>query len=508
MVKKKEAQLTDKKIFDLIDIEANGYILKKDYISALLKHGICTDDPRLSGVMKALVELGETSKIDLVQFAKINSHSILIENVLTGNSIIPNFSNFCKHIEEIYQSTLLNKSGHVADYIPQLLRVNPEQYAISVCTVDGQRYAIGEADNYFCVQSTCKPINYCHAQQELGEDYVHKHIGKEPSGHGFNVLELNPRNLPHNPLNNAGAIMACSLIQANMDISDRFDYVMEKWKRLCGGIITPRFNNATYLSEKNTADMNFAIAHFMREKKALPKNVDLNEILEFYFQCCSVEMTSSAMAVVASTLANAGVCPLTEERIFDQNVVKNCLSLMSSCGMYDFSGEFAFMVGLPAKSGVSGAVMVVIPNVMGICVWSPRLDHLGNSVRGVEFCKELVKRFNFHNYDSLLNTTNKTDPRRVINDNKLTGVVPLLWAASQGDLDEMRRLVAMGVDLNETDYDGRTALHLAASEGHIEIVKFLILKQVDLSPADRWGGTPLLDAKKHGHKEIASLLGK
>merc|ERR1711970_699229 len=104
------------------------------------------------------------------------------------------------------------------------------------------------------------------------------------------------------------------------------------------------------------------------------------------------------MAVIAATFANAGICPVSDKKIFAPGTVQNCLSLMYSCGMYDFSGELAFTVGLPAKSGVSGALMIVIPNVMGIAVWSPRLDSMGNSVQGVDFCTELVKRFNFHNY--------------------------------------------------------------------------------------------------------------
>lgn len=327
------------------------------------------------------------------------------------NFIIPDFEDFCQEIKEIYEFTLPNQGGAVATYIPQLARVNPEQYGVSICTIDGQRYSLGDANTYFCIQSICKPINYCLVQQEHGEKKVHQHIGKEPSGHGFNVLKLNPQNLPHNPLINAGAIMACALLKPEFDSADRIDYVMDVWKALSGGTASPRFNNAVYLSEKNTADRNFALGHFMREKKAFPEGINLYEVLEFYFQCCSIEMKAESMAVVASTLANGGICPLTEESIFDPNTVKNCLSMMSSCGMYDFSGEFAFTVGLPAKSGISGGLIVVVPNVMGICIWSPRLDPLGNSVRGLAFCEELVKRFNFHVYDSLVRASNKKDPR-------------------------------------------------------------------------------------------------
>ena len=173
--------------------------------------------------------------------------------------------------------------------------------------------------------------------------------------------------------------------------------------------------------------------------------------------------------MVAATFANAGINPLTNDPVFTPSTVRHCLSLMSSCGMYDFSGEFAFTIGLPAKSGVSGGLMLVVPGVMGVCVWSPRLDALGNSVRGVAFCKELVTRYNFHVFDSLTvgEDTSKRDPRRKKNEAEITGTMRLLYAASQGDLDELRAALATGCNPNAADYDGRTALHLAAAEGHL-----------------------------------------
>jgi len=183
---------------------------------------------------------------------------------------------------------------------------------------------------------------------------------------------------------------------------------------------------------------------------------------------------------------------------------------MSSCGMYDYSGEFAFTIGLPAKSGVSGGLMVVVPGVMGICVWSPRLDALGNSVRGVEFCKELVTRYNFHTYDVLTvgDNTGKRDPRRNKNESEIEGVIRLLWAASQGDRNDMSVSLAAGIDPNAADYDGRTALHLAASEGHLEAVRFLLERGANPAVTDRWGGTPLTDAERGRHPDVVDALHK
>ena len=184
---------------------------------------------------------------------------------------------------------------------------------------------------------------------------------------------------------------------------------------------------------------------------------------------------------------------------------------MYSCGMYNFSGEWAFTIGLPAKSGVSGCIFIIIPNVAGICCYAPRLDANGNSVRGIEFCRELVQNFNFHNYDNLVGVEQaKRDPRLARERVRAETVVNLCWAASEGDLDGVRRLVARGADLEAADYDGRTALHLAASEGHLPLVKYIVeyfvRRGAKLEPRDRWGATPLDDAEREGHEKVAAIL--
>lgn len=173
--------------------------------------------------------------------------------------------------------------------------------------------------------------------------------------------------------------------------------------------------------------------------------------------------------------------------------------------MYDYSGEFAFSVGIPAKSSVSGIVIAVVPNLMGIAVWSPRLDECGNSVRGVEFLKRLIDRYCFHNYDSLVDSKKK-DPRRVRNQAQTELTYQAIYAASIGDVDELKRLVAHGHDLNTADYDGRTPLHLAAAEGRNAAVRYLLDQKVNRTPQDRWGNTPIDDASRHGHADVISAL--
>ncbi|MBC7999348.1 MAG: glutaminase A [Leptolyngbya sp.] len=396
----------------LFEAFAKEGIVRRDLLlETLRERGIQEDDPRLKQFIKSLN--GGSQEISESQFQILaDQNPTLMKQISEDDLIVPDFKSFIQEISAIFDEVNQIRLGKLPTYIPQLERVDPDKFAVAVCTIDGQRFATGDSEDYFCVQSCSKPITYCLALEEQGEEIVHSYVGREPSGKTFNELTLNAKGLPHNPMINAGAIMCGALIKKGGAPSDRFDYVMEKWKQAAGGQKIG-FNNAVYLSERQTADRNFALGYFMREKKAFPLDSELLDVLEFYFQCCSIETTTKSMAIIAATLANGGICPLTGNQIFRPDHVKNCLSLMLSCGMYDFSGEFAFSVGIPAKSGVSGAIMLAIPGVGGITVWSPLLDELGNSVRGVEFCKRLVSRFRFHTFDNMLGQgDNRIDPRR------------------------------------------------------------------------------------------------
>jgi glutaminase len=504
------AEAVYRKLFDSFDRDRDDKVSQWAVLSRLQGCGLLPDDPRIQEALAGLTATEGTSRqISFGQFKALAKHnSSLIQRAIAGNLAVPDFPALTGDLNRMYAELLPVTSGSVADYIPQLRRIDPDQLAIAVCTVDGQRFSAGDARTAFCLQSVSKTVSYCLALEEHGPDEVHRRVGREPSGQSFNELALNPKGLPHNPMVNAGAIMTTSLIRPELDIADRFDHVAATWARLTGGGRIG-FNNAVYLSERQTADRNFALGYSMRESGAFRPGTDLQQTLEFYFQGCSIEVDAQLLAVAAASLANAGVCPLTEDPVFSANTVQSCLSLMSSCGMYDFSGEFAFTIGLPAKSGVSGVLMLVIPCLMGICVWSPRLDELGNSVRGIEFCRKLVAEYNVHVFDSLVTgrgRSAKRDPRRKKNQSHIEGVVALTWAASQGDLTEVRALVAAGVEPGTADYDGRTALHLAAAEGQLEVVRYLLTVGTDPQPEDRWGGTPLSDAEGNGHAHVVELL--
>lgn len=398
-------------LFKILDNENQKKIRPVLLLKALNDIGILNTDPRVSRIVKNIAGFHDKQTIDLPAFKELLGESdSFLSQALFGELVIPDFQSFCHEIEEIYDATLSDRSGEVTDYLPELASVNPEQYAVAICTADGQQFSLGDADTLFCLQSANQPILYCAALEERGEEKVHQHVGREPSGYEFNKLILNRNNLPHNPLINSGAMVCASLILPHLSPSEKISHLLNIWQRVTGGFV-PSFDLRAYLSERDSSDRNFALAYFMKEKSVFEKNVQLNDILNLYFQSCSIQLNVKALAVAAATLANSGICPLTNDKIFSTKTVQNTLSMMYSCGMNDFSGEFAFTVGLPAKSGISGALMVVVPNLLGIAIWSPRVNVYGNAVRGVQFCKKIVERFNFHNYDSLNKAIDKLDPR-------------------------------------------------------------------------------------------------
>lgn len=513
-----------KNLFNTLDVEDNNFVLSHTLIDNIEESGLKINDIRLKDFVTKLKNLNgirKDIKLDEETFCQIIcKNATLIKKVFTDDMIIPNFKDFTKHISQIYTEVKPNNSGNVATYIPELAKVDPELFGISICSIDGQQYSIGDTEFGFCVQSCSKPISYLIAVQENGFDKVHECMGCEPSGVEFNKAVLkninNKKEIPHNPMINAGAIMSCSMIQIGESQSEKFNKIMDVWKKLAGNTRIG-YQNGTFLSEKADADRNMCLGFMMKEKKAFHNHIktanDLLDVLDLYFQTCSIEYSCEQLSVLAATLANGGINPITNQRIFDAEHVKNCLSLMNSCGMYDYSGEWCFKVGIPAKSGVGGGIFLVIPGKMGIATFSPRLDKNGNSVRGIDFATRLTKTFNFHQYDNNLpGINNKINPTHKKHQDNLLSLMNLLFAAFEGDLSEIKKLKAQNFDLLSADYDKRTALHLAASEGKTNVVKYLInyCKKYGMIEhihcKDRWNRTPLDDAKDNNHKSCITLL--
>jgi len=488
-----------------------GTISSSFLVSLLERSGLLRGDERLAGFFG---EVSKTLFLTLADFdSAVSSGRQPIFAALSGCLRVPDFATVVGHIQEIYTRCEEIRTGGNATYIPQLAEVDPEQFGISITTTSGQHFSVGDADRAFCIQSCSKPLSYLMALAEHGDAHVHAHVGTEPSGQRFNEMTLKEaplpgqpgRRVPHNPMINAGAIMMCSMLFPTCDAARRIERALDVWRSLTAGAgpACVGYDDATYKSESATADRNWCLAYMMKEVGAFPEGApSLSEILELYFQICSITCTTAGMSVMAATLANGGLNPFTGERVFSADHVRNVLPLMLTCGMYDFSGQWAFDVGVPAKSGVGGCVFMVIPNVCGIAVWSPRLDAVGNSVRAVAVAKALVQKFALHNFEVFSGLSQrKIDVTARRSELKVAAITAVFFSASHGDVAELRAHRSAGMALNEiSDYDQRTSLHLCAAAGHEGALAFLLgcaspteLPAL-LARTDRWGHTCLDDA--------------
>ena len=295
-------------------------------------------------------------------------------------------------IDRLYESFRHVREGAVASYIPDLAAVDADQLGIAIATGDGHVYAAGQAEARFTIQSISKPVLYGLALACHGREAVLARIGVEPSGEAFNAVAFDePHNRPFNAMVNAGAIVATSLVPGD-DPDVRLARILDAHRALVGREVD--IDEPTYRSELATGHRNRAIAHLARNAGMLTGDVDAH--LDLYFRQCSIRVTAIDLAIMAATLANGGTNPLTGERALDADHVRDVLSVMTSCGMYDYAGEWELRVGLPAKSGVGGGIIAVLPGQLGIGVFSPRLDEHGNSYRGLRICEALARELDLH----------------------------------------------------------------------------------------------------------------
>ncbi|MDP2697017.1 glutaminase [Thalassospira sp.] len=275
--------------------------------------------------------------------------------------------------------------ARIADYIPALATVPDDRFAMTLRLVDGREYAVGDADIPFSIQSISKVFALVLALRSCGDD-LWQAVRREPSGSAFNsLIQIEQEDgIPRNPFINAGAIRVCDLIASRFANPDRS--VAEFLGQLCGNREI-RIDNEVYLSEDEHGNRNRAIAYLLKSFGKLDNPVE--DVVRAYFKQCSVAMTCREMARAALFLANRGtgtdgepvLSPLENARIN---------ALMLTCGMYDGVGDFAFSVGIPAKSGVGGGIIGIIPGEFSVCVWSPKLDQRGNSAAGITALEMLM----------------------------------------------------------------------------------------------------------------------
>lgn len=299
---------------------------------------------------------------------------------------------FKRTITSLYKKYSSELSGEVSQAFPALSLVDPDLFAISAFGINGDHFHIGDFEQTFTIQSISKPFSYALALEQKGLPFVESKVGVEPTGEDFDtIIKIDDQNRPFNPMVNSGAIATTGLIAP-----DHFNTVEEELLGFLGKFAGKELSidPTVYQSERNHGHKNWAIAHLLRHFNVLSK--DYKEALDLYFKQCSVRVNCDDLAIMAATLANNGVNPITQKECINPDNLRNVLSILFTCGMYNYSGEWAFDVGLPAKSGICGGIILVIPGVMGVAIYSPRLDKRGNSIRGVKVSEELSNIFNLH----------------------------------------------------------------------------------------------------------------
>ncbi len=295
------------------------------------------------------------------------------------------------YLGDLLERHAATDAGEVATYIPELAGVDPDLFGICLATVDGAVYEAGDTRHPFTIQSMSKPLTYGLALELCGPEAVHARVGVEPSGDPFNEISLHPSTgKPLNPMINAGAITCAGLVLEAA--GDPFDLLLRTYSAYADRPLG--LDDSVYRSESSTGHRNRAIAHLLRSFGVLTG--DAEAALDLYFRQCAVAVDCRDLAGIAATLANGGVNPITGKRAVSEDVVRSVLSVMTTCGMYDGAGEWLVSIGIPAKSGVSGGVLGVLPGRLGIAVYSPRLDERGNSVRGVSVCRDLSHDLALH----------------------------------------------------------------------------------------------------------------
>jgi glutaminase len=296
-----------------------------------------------------------------------------------------------RYLDQLVAEYAVVDDGELADYIPELTRVDPAGFGLTLSSSDGFLYESGDARTQFTIQSISKPFTYALALDLAGQEVVDAKIGVEPSGDAFNEISVDPHTkTPKNAMINAGAIAAVSLVPgAGPD--ERFAKIRDFYSACAGRPL--ELDEDVYRSEKATGDRNRAIAYMLSSFGVLEEPDD---VLDVYFRQCSLQVTSVDLARMAATLARGGINPQTGRRVTSTAVVRRTLSVMVTCGMYNGAGDWVSAVGMPAKSGVGGGIAAVLPGQLGIGVYSPRLDSRGNSVRGVLVCRALSERLGLH----------------------------------------------------------------------------------------------------------------
>jgi glutaminase len=292
-------------------------------------------------------------------------------------------------IEDIYLDVKnVDDTGKLAEFIPELSSVNPTKFGIHITTTHNDAYGIGDFENKFSIQSISKVLSLTLAYKTEGEN-LWKRLGVEPSGNAFNsLIQLETDNgKPRNPFINAGAIVICDVLISHLK-NPKEDFL--NFCKDVSGISTLDFSEKIMLSEKSVGYRNVALCNFIKSFENIKNNVD--EVLDFYFYMCSLEMSCKELSSSFLFLANDSFRTKKGNEVLTMSQAKRINAVMQTCGFYDESGEFTFKVGLPGKSGVGGGIIAIHPDKYCIAVWSPKLNEKGNSYKGMLFLEKFTTK--------------------------------------------------------------------------------------------------------------------
>ena len=374
------------------------------------------------------------------------------------------------YLDEVLQSVAADRTGVLANYIPELAEVDPERLGASIAMVDGELYASGDTDALFTIQSISKPFVYALALADRGFEKVLDKVGVEPSGEPFNEISLEDSSgRPLNPMINAGAITTHSLVGTEtMNPAERMERVISGLSAFAGRSLD--VDEAVYSSEIEHAHRNLAIAHMLRSHDILTENP--TGVVEGYTRQCSLLVTVQDLAMMAATLANYGIQPVTGEQVVPKTVVRQVLSVMFTCGMYNAAGDWATQVGIPAKSGVGGGIIGAVPGQLGLATFSPRLDVHGNIVRGVSLFERFSSDMGMHvmNIPTVARSAIRAN-YRIGSGEKITQVIQLQGRIRFAGAERVIR------EIVDTHYTGtRIALDISRVYSVDEVAQHMLLE--------------------------------
>lgn len=298
-----------------------------------------------------------------------------------------------QQLTDLYRRHLVDGEDEVVGYYPPAMESNKHLFGVAGTNIDGTQWSVGDSEHRFPLHSISKVFTYGLALEDNGRAATLRRVGVEPSGDPFNSITFDrAHNRPFNPMINAGALVAANLVHGQ----DREEKVERLVKRLrvYAGNPDLHVDQEVFAEQMVSNDRNLGLSYLMRSLGMLEGDIEDN--IAVYLSACSIHVSALELSVMGATLAHGGVNPLTGDRALARQHTRDVVSVMSTCGMYDAAGQWAYDVGIPAKSGVSGGIVTAIPDYFGLGLFSPGLDEHGNSVRGVNMCRELSEQFGLH----------------------------------------------------------------------------------------------------------------